>query len=109
MIFPLHDETTVPENVRNVLAVTKKNFGLIPNLNKVMASAPPLLEGYVALWDLFNTTTLSREATFRCGAKWGRAICRDEIRREASTSVKWRFDTLLVFQPIIGRGKPCLY
>lgn len=59
MTFPLHDEATAPENARNALAVTKKNFGMIPNLEKVMASAPPLLDGYAALWDLFYTTTLT--------------------------------------------------
>ncbi len=59
MNFPLHDETTAPEPARNALAVTKKNFGMIPNLEKVMASAPPLLSGYSALWDLFDQTTLS--------------------------------------------------
>ena len=57
--FPLHDETTVPEGARNALAATKKNFGMIPNLERVMASAPPLLSGYSALWDLFDQTTLS--------------------------------------------------
>lgn len=59
MNFPLHDETTAPEAAREALAVTKKNFGMIPNLEKVMASAPPLLSGYSALWDLFDQTTLS--------------------------------------------------
>ena len=57
--FPLHDETTAPEGARNALAVTKKNFGMIPNLEKVMASAPPLLEGYATLWDIFDTTSLT--------------------------------------------------
>ena len=32
---------------------------MIPNLEKVMASAPLLLSGYSALWDLFDQTTLS--------------------------------------------------
>ena len=59
MNFPLHDETTAPEAAREGLAATKKNFGMIPNLEKVMASAPPLLSGYSALWDLFDQTTLS--------------------------------------------------
>ena len=44
MTFPLLDETIAPEGARNALAVTKKNFGMIPNLEKVMASASPLLE-----------------------------------------------------------------
>ncbi len=59
MAFPLHDETSAPESARNALATTKKNFGMIPNLERVMASAPALLEGYATLWDLFDTTTLT--------------------------------------------------
>lgn len=57
--FPLLNETTAPEAARKALAVTQKNFGMIPNLEKVMASAPPLLKGYATLWDLFDTTTLT--------------------------------------------------
>lgn len=59
MNFPLHDETTAPEGARDALWATKKNFGMIPNLERIMATAPPLLSGYSALWDLFNQTTLS--------------------------------------------------
>lgn len=59
MSFPLLDEATAPEAARDALAATRNNFGMIPNLEKVMASAPPLLEGYAALWDLFDTTTLT--------------------------------------------------
>jgi uncharacterized peroxidase-related enzyme len=57
--FPLHDETTAPEAAREGLATTRKNFGMIPNLERVMAAAPPLLKGYAALWDLFDETSLS--------------------------------------------------
>ena len=59
MTFPLHDESTAPEAARDALAATRKNFGMIPNLERVMASAPPLLAGYSALWDLFDETTLT--------------------------------------------------
>ena len=59
MTFPLLDETTAPEGARNALPATKRTFGMIPNLERVMASAPPLLSGYSALWDLFDQTTLS--------------------------------------------------
>ena len=57
--FPLHDETTAPPAASAALAATRKNFGMIPNLERVMASAPPLLEAYSRTWDLFDTTTLS--------------------------------------------------
>ena len=60
MNFPLHDETTAPEGARDTLWATKNKFGMIPNLERVMASAPPLLSGYSALWDLFNQTSLSQ-------------------------------------------------
>ncbi|MEM8839341.1 MAG: carboxymuconolactone decarboxylase family protein [Pseudomonadota bacterium] len=59
MNFVLHDETTAPEKSRDGLAATRKNFGMIPNLERVMASAPPLLSGYSTLWDLFDETTLT--------------------------------------------------
>ena len=59
MSFPMHDEDTAPEAARAGLASTKENFGMIPNLERVMASAPPLLAGYSTLWDLFDETTLS--------------------------------------------------
>lgn len=59
MTFPLHDENTAPETARPGLKATKKNFGMIPNLERVMASAPPLLIGYSTLWDLFDETTLT--------------------------------------------------
>lgn len=57
--FPLHDEHSAPEAAQPALAATKKNFGMIPNLERVMASAPPLLNGYSTLWDLFDETTLT--------------------------------------------------
>ena len=57
--FPLHDETSAPEPAREALAATKSNFGMIPNLERVMASAPALLAAYSGAWDLFDTTTFS--------------------------------------------------
>lgn len=59
MAFPLHDESSAPEAAQEALAATRKNFGMIPNLERVMSSAPPLLAGYSALWDLFDETTLT--------------------------------------------------
>lgn len=57
--FPLHDESTAPPAAAPALAATRNNFGMIPNLERVMASAPPVLEAYSTTWDLFETTTLS--------------------------------------------------
>ena len=59
MTFKLLDEESAPVAAKEGLAATRKNFGMIPNLERVMASAPPLLKGYAALWDLFDETTLS--------------------------------------------------
>ena len=59
MNFPLLDETTAPKGALDALATTKKNFGMIPNVEKVMALSPQLLSGYAHMWDLFETTTLT--------------------------------------------------
>ena len=56
--FPLWDENTAPEAARPALASTRRNFGMIPNLERMLASAPPVLQGYAHLWDLFDETTL---------------------------------------------------
>ncbi len=57
--FPIHDESNAPEEVLEQLAATRADFGMIPNLEAVMAQAPALLKGYGALWDLFDTTSFS--------------------------------------------------
>ena len=58
-LFPLYDETNAPEAARDALAATKRNFGMIPNLERVMANAPALLAAYSSAWDLFDTTSLT--------------------------------------------------
>lgn len=57
--FPLHDETSAPDAARPALAATRANFGMIPNLERVMAAAPSLLAAYSAGWDLFDETSLT--------------------------------------------------
>ena len=59
MNFPLLDETTAPEGSLDALVTTKKNFGMIPNVEKVMALSPQLLSGYANMWDSFDTTKLT--------------------------------------------------
>lgn len=59
MTFPLLDESNAPVDALEALATTKKNFGMIPNVEKVMAAAPQLLSGYAHMWDAYETTTLS--------------------------------------------------
>lgn len=58
-MFPIHTEITAPEESKPLLEQSKKNLGIIPNLERVMAESPALLEGYVRLWELFDTTSLS--------------------------------------------------
>lgn len=58
-MFPIHTEITAPEASKPLLEQAKKNLGIIPNLERVMAESPALLEGYVHLWELFDTTSLS--------------------------------------------------
>lgn len=57
--FPLHDLDTAPAAARADLAAVEKSFGMITNVERVMASSPPLLKGHNALWDLFAQTTLT--------------------------------------------------
>ena len=59
MNFPLLDETSAPKGALEALAATKKNFGMIPNVEKVMALAPQLLSGYAHMRELFETTTFT--------------------------------------------------
>lgn len=58
-LFPLHDFGSAPAESLPLLEAVRDDFGMIPNLERVLASAPPVLEGYVRLWDLFDQTTLS--------------------------------------------------
>jgi alkylhydroperoxidase family enzyme len=58
-MFPLFDESTAPETARSILAKTKEEFKMIPNLERTMALAPSLLEAYTICWSLFQNTSLS--------------------------------------------------
>lgn len=57
--FPLHTEASAPAQAVSLLKQAKENLGMLPNLERVMASAPALLAGYVTLWELFDQTSLS--------------------------------------------------
>jgi len=59
MPFTLYDETNAPDEAREGLAQTKKNMGTIPNLERVMAGAPPLLNGHAVLWENFFSCSLA--------------------------------------------------
>ncbi|QDC10866.1 carboxymuconolactone decarboxylase family protein [Oceanicola sp. D3] len=55
--FTLHDETTAPEESLPLIEKSKKAFGRLPGLHKVMAEAPALMEGYQVLHGLFQNNT----------------------------------------------------
>lgn len=59
MPFPQHQLDSAPPASKKLLAEVQADFGMIPNLERTLASAPPALEGYVRLWDLFNQTSLT--------------------------------------------------
>ena len=55
--FPLHDPATAPASAAPMLRQTEGAFGMIPNLERAMASAPALLAAYGTLWDQFDETS----------------------------------------------------
>lgn len=57
--FPQFDEHSAPQESRQALADVRADFGMIPNLESVMAAAPPLLRTYVDAWSQFSTTSFS--------------------------------------------------
>lgn len=57
--LPVHTSQSAPAGSRELLDSAKKNFGFVPNLLGVLASAPALLEGYLTLSGIFDKTSLS--------------------------------------------------
>jgi uncharacterized peroxidase-related enzyme len=57
--FERFNEDTAPEKSKEYLAKAKAAFGLVPNVEQVMAQAPALLASYMTAWDEFDTTTLT--------------------------------------------------
>lgn len=57
--FTMHTKDSAPGAARPLLEHAEQTFGMIPNLQKVMAGAPPLLDGYFKLWSLFEKTSLT--------------------------------------------------
>jgi AhpD family alkylhydroperoxidase len=57
--FPLYNPETAPEASRPVLADVQADFGMIPNLEKVLSASPVALTAYATLWSLFDKTSLS--------------------------------------------------
>ena len=59
--FPLLEKDTAPEASVEWLEKAEANFGMIPNVEKVMALSPQLLAGYTFMWDGFNTSSLDEQ------------------------------------------------
>lgn len=55
--FSVHTIDTAPEAATPILAGAAKAYGFLPNLLGVMAEAPPLLEGYMSLFEIFEKKT----------------------------------------------------
>lgn len=59
--FPLLEKDTAPADSVEWLEKAEQNFGMIPNVEKVMALSPQLLAGYTFMWDGFNTSSLDEQ------------------------------------------------
>ncbi|MCY0094525.1 carboxymuconolactone decarboxylase family protein [Hoeflea ulvae] len=59
--FPLHTETTAPEDSKPLLANSMKQFGMIPGLHATMAEAPGLLAGYQFLHEQFLNSSFNKD------------------------------------------------
>jgi len=57
--YTIHTTKTVPEDVCATMDKVQSKYGFIPNLLGIMAEAPGLLHGYLALSGLFENGTLS--------------------------------------------------
>lgn len=55
--FTIHTLQTAPTESRETLENVKSAFGVIPNLQAVMAESPELLKAQQALWGLFDQTS----------------------------------------------------
>lgn len=57
--FKSYDMQTAPEASKPSLEQAIHIFGFLPNLQKVMAESPALLQGYLTLMDIFSNSSLS--------------------------------------------------
>lgn len=57
--FAVIEPETADEKARALLEKAGAKFGFVPNVLKVMAAAPALLEGYLTLSGLFDQTSFS--------------------------------------------------
>ncbi len=59
--FPIHTQASAPPDSQAPLAKAVVDWGMVPNLMGVLASAPSAISAYNALHGLFMATSLSNE------------------------------------------------
>lgn len=59
MKFTIYTVETAPEVSKETLVHAQKTFGLIPNLEGILAEAPAVLKGGMILWDFFEATSFT--------------------------------------------------
>lgn len=58
-VFPVHGRNNAPEASLPALDRVEADFGMIPNLERVLAASPESLSGYQTLWNLFDQCSLT--------------------------------------------------
>ena len=54
--FTLHETTTAPAALAEILNGVQKAWGFVPNLHRVLAESPAALEAYSTLWGIAEKT-----------------------------------------------------
>lgn len=57
--FKLHDMDSAPGDSRPFLEAAEEKFGFVPNVLKIQAEAPALLEGYMTLSQIYAKSSFS--------------------------------------------------
>lgn len=57
--FPIHDAESAPDDAREAIQAAQDGFGFVPNLIGVMAEAPNVAKGYLALHQNLSASSLS--------------------------------------------------
>ncbi len=57
--FPLLEKASAPAASLPLLEEVEADFGMIPNLERMLSASPPALAGYVRLWELFENSSFN--------------------------------------------------
>ena len=58
-VFQLNESNAIPEESKPILENVKNKFGFVPNLMKVFAQAPVALKSYLAVSEIFDTSSFT--------------------------------------------------